>query len=236
MTKFFLLVFACVLSLPALPATMPAVRMKVVDAQDGSPVAGAHVLFQASAHEGTLTGHGGKSANLFAVEAVADDKGEFRLPQQEFSPRPFLLNTNYSNPSMVLLKPGYKLLVLTNTLRIVPNLDEVTVWQYDNQTVKMARATADSDIPHAVYFAKQYAEQTASEKNLCYWKKLPRFLVATDRLGAEWEKKRATLADPALRNRVVMSPLQQIFRNNAFFVEKGCGSPKAFFEPYLRPR
>lgn len=40
---------------------MPPIRMKVVDAQDGSPVAGAHVLFLGTAQEGTLTGHGGRT-------------------------------------------------------------------------------------------------------------------------------------------------------------------------------
>lgn len=36
----------------AFPATMPAIRMKIVDSQDGSPVAGANVLFLGTAHEG----------------------------------------------------------------------------------------------------------------------------------------------------------------------------------------
>jgi len=235
MNKVFLLGFLlCFPAVSGFPATMPPVRMKLVDAQDGSPIGGAHVLFQGSAQEGTFTGHGGRRANLFVVEAVTDDTGEIRLPKQEFSPQPFFLNTTYNNPSMVVLKPGYVLLILTNTLRIIPNLDEVTTWQYDNQTVKMKRATTDSDIPHAVYFSKQYAEMTASEKNICYWKRIPRFLVATDRLAADWERKRATLTDAALRNRVVFGPLRQILMNERFFVEKGCGSAKAFFEPYLR--
>ena len=213
---------------------MPPVRMKVVDAQDGSPIAGAHVLFQGSAQEGTWTGHGGRVANLFAVEAVTDDAGEFRLPKQEFSAQPFFLNTNYHNPKMVVLKPGYVLLILTNTLRIIPELEEVTTWQYDNQTVKMKRATTDNDVPHAAYFAGMYAEQTVSEKSICSWKKIPRFLVAVDRLAEEWNRKRATLADAALRNREITSPLQKILMNDKYFAEKGCGSAKAFFEPYLR--
>jgi len=31
-----------------------------------------------------------------------------------------------------------------------------------------------------------------------------------------------------------MSPLEKITANEKHFVEKGCGSPRAFFEPYLR--
>ena len=58
--------------------------------------------------------------------------------------------------------------------------------------------------------------------------------MAVDRLAEEWNRKRATLADAALRNREITSPLQKILMNDKYFAEKGCGSAKAFFEPYLR--
>jgi hypothetical protein len=45
-----------------------------------------------------------------------------------------------------VLKPGYALLALTNALRVIPNRDEVTTWQYKDQIVKMKRSTY-SDIP-----------------------------------------------------------------------------------------
>lgn len=212
---------------------MPAIRMKIVDAQDGSPVAAANVLFIGTAHEGTLTGHGGRAANLFASETMTDEAGELRIPKQEFSAQPFFLNTIYDNPRLVVLKPAYALLTLTNTIRIIPNLDEVTTWQYNDQTVKMKRST-DDDIPDTVYLAGLYAGQTMSQKTMCGWKKAPRFFVAVDRLAAEWTQKRATIADPAIRNKSASSPLQTILTNEKFFVDKGCGSPKAFFEPYLR--
>lgn len=224
----------CLLSIPGFAATMSSVRMKVVDAEEGTPIAGAHVVFQANAHEGTFTGHGGRSANLFAVEAVTDHSGEIHFPKQEFSAYPFFLNTNYDNPTMVVFKPGYVLLILTNTLRVIPNLDEVAMWQYDNQTVKMKRVTTDKDIPDVLYWAAIYAEMSASEKNICFWKKIPRFLVAVDILTAEWDRKRATLADAALRNKRVTSTLRKVLMNDPFYAEKNCGSPKTFFEPYLR--
>jgi hypothetical protein len=118
---------------------------------------------------------------------MTDDAGELRLPKQEFSAQPFFLNTTYHNPRLVVLKPGYALLTLTNTLRVIPNLDEVTSWQYQDQIVRMKRST-DSDIPNTVYFAGLYAERTVSEKNICFWKKIPRFLVAVDRLAVEWTR------------------------------------------------
>jgi hypothetical protein len=235
MNRSFILGFLlCLLSIPGFAATMPPVRMKVVDAQEGTPIAGAHVLFQANAHEGTFTGHGGRSANLFVVEAVTDEAGGIYLPQQEFSARPFFLNTNYHNPSMVVFKPGYVLVILTNTQRIIPNLDEVTTWQYDNQTVKMKKVATNKDIPDALNWAAIYAEESASERNICFWKKIPHFLVAADRLTTEWDRQRATVADPGLRNKRVTSTLRKILMNEQFYAEKNCGSPKAFFESYLR--
>lgn len=74
----------CLLSIPGFAATMPSVRMKVVDAEEGTPIAGAHVLFQANAHEGTFTGHGGRSANLFAVEAVRIIQVKFTFRNRNF--------------------------------------------------------------------------------------------------------------------------------------------------------
>jgi hypothetical protein len=50
----------------------------------------------------------------------------------------------------------------------------------------------------------------------------------------EWTQNRATITDPALRNKSVSSPLQKILMNEKFFAETRCGSAKAFFEPYLR--
>jgi hypothetical protein len=210
---------AALLAVDACAATMPPVRMKLVDAEDGRPVAGVHVLFQATAREGTFTGHGGRGVSLFAAEAVTDDAGELRLPKQEFSAQPFFLNTNYENPSMLLLKPGYALVILHNRRRSVPDLKEITVWEYNEQTIRMKRG-ADVETSTALYLAATYANQAMADGALCGWKKFPRFLVALDRA--------------AQRDKQVSSPLQFLLQNDQVFVDRGCGSPKTFFEPYLR--
>jgi hypothetical protein len=225
-------VLLCLQASVGFAATMPAVQMTFVDAQDHAPVVGAVVLFQATGREGTFTGHGGKSASLFAVEGVTDEAGAVRFPKQEFSTQPFFLNTNYENPSMVALKPGYALLVLI--ARGVPHESRtVTTWEYNNQTVEMKRAP-DSEIANTVWSATTYADQAISGKTLCGWKQIPRFLVTLDRLAAAWNRARGSFPDPALRMRSASSRLQVLFMNDALFVEKGCGSPKTFFEPYLR--
>jgi hypothetical protein len=223
----------CWLASPAFPATMPPVRMKVVDEQDGSPLAGAFVLFQASAHEGTFTGHGGKTAVLFAAEAVTDDAGELQIPKQEFSAQPFFLNTNYHNPQMVFFKPGYAAVTLINYRMIIAELRDVTTWMYDRQTIKMQRATTDKETASALGSAASLAQQSVDVKS-CSWKKIPRFLSAVHRSAADWERKRPSLTDQALRFNVVRSPLGGILMNDADFAQHGCGSPRAFFEVYLR--
>jgi len=224
----------CLLPAPGFPATMPAVRMTIVDAQDDRPVAGAHVLFHAGAREGTFTGHGGRGATLFVVETMTDEAGALRLPKQDFSAQPFFLNTNLENPAMLIFKPGYVLVDLRNTRRIIAESQDVTTWQYNDQTIKLKRATTDSETSHAVEWAGTFANLTMGPPDLCAWKKIPRFLVALDRAAAEWNRKRASLADDFLRRHVVSSPLERVLMNEAFYIEKGCGSAKAFFEPYLR--
>jgi hypothetical protein len=211
---------------------MPAVQMRFVDAQDNSPIAGAVVLFQNSAREGTWTGHGGRSASLFAVEGVTSEAGEVRFPRQDFSSQPFFLNTNYESPSMVALKSGYALLVLTNPG--APDLKGATTWEYDNQTIKMSRITEGRQISDAIYLAGTYADRTMGSGSLCGWKKIPRFLVAIERLTVDWNRKQEQHADSALRRPLPSNPLRRTLMNDQLYVDKGCGSPKAFFEPYLR--
>lgn len=204
---------------PVIAATMPAVKMTVVDEHDGTPIPGLVALFWGTAREGTITGHGGKHAILFAVEAVSDELGELRFPRQDFNSQPFFLNTNYENPSMLLLKPGYAPRVLRNQLRIVPTLAEASRWEYEGKLVKMKKATDDEMRQHA-YLITTYTDMMLGFDRGCTWKRVPRALVAADHM----------FPDPGKTN-----TLRTLFMNDALFAQQGCGSPKVFFEPYLRP-
>lgn len=209
----------CLVAVPVIAATMPAVKMTVVDENDGTPISGMVALFWGSAREGTITGHGGKHSILFAVEAVSDESGELRFPKQEFSGQPFFLNTNYDNPSMLLLKPGYAPLVLSNQLRTVPTLTEVSMWEYASKTVKVKKAT-DAEVRQHAYLITTYTNMMLGFDRECRWKRVPRSLVAADRM----------FADAGRTN-----TLRTLFMNEALSVQLGCGSPNEFFEPYLRP-
>jgi hypothetical protein len=214
--------FSALLSLAAAPvvaASMPAVTMNVADEDNGTPISGLVALFWGTAREGTITGHGGKRAILFAVEAVSDQLGELRFPKQDFSSHPFFFNTNYENPSMLLLKPGYAPLVLYNQLRIVPTLAEASRWEYEGKTVKMKKAT-DAEIQQHAYLVTTYTDMMIGSGGECTWKRVPRSLVVADRMFPDSGKT---------------NTLRALFMNDALFVQQDCGSPKAFFEPYLRP-
>lgn len=203
----------------AIAGTMPAVKMAVVNEQDGAPVPGVVALFSRMAREGSLTGHGGRHAVLFAAEAVSDQAGELRFPKQDFDTQPFFLNTNHENPSMLLLKPGYAPLVLRNQLRVVPTPAEASQWEYDGKTVKMKKADAGELRRHA-YLVTTHTDRIVPPDRRCMWKRVPRALVAADRM----------FPAPGKTN-----TLRTILMNDALFAEHGCGSPSAFFEPYLRP-
>lgn len=204
---------------PVIAATMPAVKMTVVADHDGTPLPGVVALFWGSAREGTFTGHGGRHAILFAVEAVSSESGELRFPKQDFKSQPFFLNTNYENPTMLLLKPGYAPLVLFNQLGSFPTLAEASRWVYDGQTVRMTKATSDA-MGQQAYLITTYTNMAVTFDRECGWKRVPRALVAADRM----------FPDPGNT-----STLRALFMNDALLIQQGCGSAKAFFEPYLRP-
>jgi hypothetical protein len=139
------LIAVIALSLPALAAaeTTRQIRMRVVEAGSGKPVAGAQVRYRAEAREGTSTGHGGRGAMLFDLATVSDASGAIEFPPTQFNPRIFGLfglNTNYENAEMTITREGYEPLELRNTLRVIPNLDEVIAWQYNGQTVELKPA------------------------------------------------------------------------------------------------
>ena len=240
------LVLSSLLHLPsqsALGATMPAVQMKIVDAQTGSPIGGANVLFQATAHQGTFTGHGGKTAILFVMEAVSDEAGAIRFPEKEFSAYPFFLNTNYENPTMVIVKDGYEPLILQGTSHIIPTRKEITVWQYNTQSVQMKLPKADAD-PKILYsVVARMAEMPVGEKTPCAWKSYPQFLAALELWNAKVNPKKPVPAFPPMipidRSAGLAfwglgSPLEKILSQEEFFVKEGCGSPKTFFHAYFR--
>lgn len=209
----------CALALPALAATMPATHMKVAD-EDGKPLAGVVALFTGTAHEGTITGHGGRGVTLFATEAVSNDAGELKFAAQDFPRQPFFMNTMWENPSMLLMKPGYAPLIVQNDLRIIPTFEEASVWEREGHVVRMKKAT-DKDMQTLSFTVNYKLGLPLAAPEKCFWKQTPQSLLLGDRL----------YPFPGKTN-----PLRTLLMNDALFAQNGCGSPAAFFAPYLAGR
>lgn len=140
MLRLTILMISLALPPGALAESTQPVRMRVVESVNGKPVAGANVRYFAMAWEGTFTGHGGRTATMFEIRGESDADGNIALPATQFSPRIFGLfgmNTNYENAAMRITHSGYEPLELRNTLRIIPNLDEVIAWEYQGRTVEL---------------------------------------------------------------------------------------------------
>jgi hypothetical protein len=216
---------------------MPPVEMKFVDAASGQPIVGANVFFNASATEGTFTGHGGAKVNLFLVETTTDDAGEIHVAAQSFSSHPFMLGSIYRHAFLVVFKPGYVLVIRQNSGRIIPKLEEMTTWQDNNRTIKMERATTNKERVHALEWAARFADENfrdVGHRRVCAWKQIPRFLVAVHHSVGEWNGQRHQLPEADLRRKQIESPLESLLINEAYYKLMLCGSPGEFFAPYLK--
>ena len=140
--------------------------------------------------------------------------GELRFAKQALGSKPFL--SAYENPIMILLKPGYAPLYLQSVDHLFPTPAEASRWEYEGQTVRMK--TAVDDPYHAdSYLLRTYTGMAAAVDPPCGWKNIAKALVAADRV----------VPDPG-------DTLRTLLMNDALYVQQGCGSPAAFFAPYLR--
>lgn len=152
-TLFTLFLAGCV-------AKTPAIQMRFVDESDNNPVMDARVVFCGRAWEGTLTGHGGKTAVLFEIETVTDARGEINIPPKEFDARPFGMSTNYENSQMLIVKPGYATYKITNSGAAPNEVAAAINWQYNGMTIKLKRTAIDTPPPpkYRISFARECGE------------------------------------------------------------------------------
>ncbi len=219
--------FLCGL-MAACAAQMPPVHMTVVDHDSGQPVAGAWVLFVGPSHAGTITGHGGKIANLFLAETVTDSAGSINIPSQRFPRNVFFANTNYDWPQMLIFKPGYRNEHFSY-MGPLGQLKSDTTWPYNGKTIVMKHALTEEDRYDALYWMAEFmgwpllsppvmAYQYAAP---CSWMVVPRTLVEFDRLATAWNEQHAS-------SKRVESPLQGLIeaahysRSN---MDPRCGDP-----------
>jgi len=216
--------FTLVLHLTPACFAMPAVHMVVTDAQDNRPIAGANVLFTARAREGTLSGHGGRVATLFLAEAVSDHNGNISFGEQKAALPPFLFNTNYDPPWLLVFKPGYAIQVIRNELRAPNDPRLVTAWDHEGEVIRMQRVTTEKERGDAIYWAQSDVSDIYWAAKTCSWKSIPLILVALEKEASE-EAKRHGSGRPG--------PVTQLIRDRTVQDEGGCGSPLAFFQRYF---
>lgn len=128
--------------LAACTGRTPAIDMRFVDEVDGTPIANAKVTFCGTGWEGTLTGHGGRSALLFRIEAQTDANGTLKVQPQEFDPRPFGMSTNYDHSVLWIAKPGYEPYKIQNWGAALGEYAAVSTWGYNGATIKLKRSGA----------------------------------------------------------------------------------------------
>lgn len=196
---------------------MPPVKMTVVDDRHGAPLEGVVAMFWEMAHRGTFTGHGGTRTVLFAAEARSDEAGRLDFAAQEFGSQPFFLNTNYDGPAMLLLKPGYAPAVLFNRSHNRPTLEDATVWDRAGDTVRLRRL--DASQPNAFPLdVAIFTDQMLEPEGRCAWKRVPLTIVTAD--GMKTSRYRSTT-------------LARLLNDEPRYLQQGCGSPQAFFAPYV---
>ncbi|WP_431113079.1 hypothetical protein [Variovorax paradoxus] len=143
------------------------VRMHLVDSITREPISGAHVTYSAEAREGTLSGHGGKTVQMFEIHAQSDADGLVTLQPTEFNPRVFGifgLNTNYESPSITVVKAGYARMDLRSpSVMASPRIRDTLDTGFYRINIEMKRADAASDAREAE--AAQLAETTRRLQN-----------------------------------------------------------------------
>jgi hypothetical protein len=133
------------LSLAGCDGNAPAVRMQFVDDADGKPLAGVKAIYCASAWEGTLTGHGGRTKTLFRVEATSGADGTLAIGAQSFDAYPFGMSTNFDHSRMMVSKAGYRYQKILNSGSSLGSRDAAMRWAYEGAIIRLRRAATPAE-------------------------------------------------------------------------------------------
>jgi hypothetical protein len=203
-----------------------SIRAKVVDDSSGEPLEGVHVVFKATAYEGTFTGHGGRKVNLLVAEGITNATGIIELPAQKIDPEPFWFNTHYDYPWIYFFKSGYLPAIEKNPWNGLASLETVQRWQYNGKTVRLKKPNYFNEYIEKISFLGNEIERIYRypPPEQCEWKRIPRMFLYLDR---EYSLilERARQANRYLSLPTIAS-LQQ------HYWESRCGSAIEFFGKY----
>ena len=224
---FCLLLASTFLSAPAHATTYSAeaIEAQVVDAETNQPLEGVIVVAHwelerkvgAYAHSGNDPRG---TLQLKVMETVTDYSGRFAFPAWGPLNAPFGAYLEWSDPAILMFKPGYELYGMTNEYPSTfnPFVNSTRTSQINDTTIKLKKFEGD---------LKAYADKLgqlvisldfATSYPHCDWKQIPRMLVAVDK------QKRL------FRNSNVYSDL---FTIDDLPFQDQCGSAREFLKEYM---
>lgn len=165
------------------------ITARVVDAETGAPIKGAHVIANWQLVTGSLDGERARG-QLEVRETVTDDRGEFHI--DGFVRMNFSMNhLRDQDPQLIVFKPGYEFQRIWNnrgtTHPVVVGFRRSA--QIAGKEIKLARLASSGSSRDPFYWSLQ--SNLAYLIHGCGWKYIPNAIVAMDA-----EKARIEGANP----------------------------------------
>lgn len=210
----------------AQPVLIEQIKATVVDDDTGKPLEGVHVVFKATAYEGTLTGHGGRKANLLIQEGITSSEGLIEFPPREIDPEPFWKNTHFNYPHIFFFKSGYLPAIEGNPWMGLAQLEQVQRWRDNGKTIKLKKPKDFSEYLEKVSHLGSEMEgiYRYPPPEQCEWKRIPLMFVYLDHEYEQISGRARQLKRYV--NLPTISSLQQPYW------ESRCGSVSDFFKKY----
>jgi len=207
------------------------IKMTIVDSVTGDPLPGVLAVYHLESEEGTLTGHGGRHAQLAIFEVLTDQEGVLYIPPQKVRPRPFW---NYRNPFIYLFKSGYESAFIGNARHIIPKLSDVLGWEKNGATIKLKKPESFEKYIQRIDSFKYALEHLYDEPSTdsCGWKKVPRAIMALEQEAMSFETSGKRKHNSTILRNLIGN---EAFSGKKYGIVSHCGSPNEFFQAYSIP-
>jgi hypothetical protein len=208
----------------ALVYTAEPMEARVVEAGTQKPLAGVVVVAHWQLVQGTMVGSN-LGGQLEVMETVTDPEGRFTFPG--FGPKT-ALGGQYlddQDPELLIFKSGYESRIVRNdyqgdspTFRIVHR----SQWNGKTIEMKLFPGTETEYAEHVYHLDGDFDDFRLGED--CAWKKIPRMLVALQKMSEQFESKGIKVPgwQVGARIRKVTDVNQSL-----------CGSAEEFFRSYM---
>lgn len=200
----------------------------IVDSETKQPLDGVIVV----AHwqlKGGLEG-GNPVGQMMVMETVTDAKGRFYFPGWGPKLHPWQGELKDESPRILLFKSGYAYQGLLNhttnkTMRGDLEIPLRSIWNKRTIKLEKFKGTMEEYAEHVYRLGQDMDSMLdfASGDKKCEWKKVPRMLVALDRIDANFESRNIKVGAWRLGAHILR--IEDIPQH--------CGSPKEFLKSYL---